>query len=109
MAAPVLSHLLFAKGQEIAAFKENLTGDDASGGFGHQAQDRKTRHALAGAGLSDKAERFPLAERKGNPVHRLDHAQAGEEVGLEISDFKQGGTHSRSPQDPSWHNRLDHA
>ena len=60
------------------------------GGSGHQAHDGQRRHALAAAGLADDAERFALAARVGDAVHRAHDTGRGEELGVELIDLQHG-------------------
>ncbi len=84
-----MSHLSNAELQEVSAFEDDLSADDASGGIGHEASDREGADALAAAGFSDEADGFALVDVEVDAVDGSDDAEVGVELGLESSDIEQ--------------------
>ena len=82
--APHLADFHVAQLQEIPAHEEDLAADDLARRIGNETEDRKGAHRLAAARLADDADRLPLLDVVRHPVHRLDRAGGGEELGLEI-------------------------
>src|SRR4029453_15984037 len=88
-----LLHLGVGLAQQVVTVEQDLAADDAGGRARDEADDAQARHALAGARLADQPQRLRLAQGEGYPVHRLDRAPAGDDVGLEVANVDDGGGH----------------
>src|SRR5690606_27307215 len=80
-----------------AVAKADGAGFDAAGRLGQQPHDRQAGHRLARARFADDGQRFAARQVEGDAVHRLRHAVAAVEPGLQAiyrqDDVSLGGAH----------------
>ena len=92
--APDAAHIVHIDFEDVLAVEEDFAGDGASGWVGDEAHQGEGADAFAAAAFAHEAEGFAGEDFVGDVVHGFDDAFVGEEVGLEVFDFKQGlGVH----------------
>ena len=90
------AHIVHVNVKDVFPVEKDFSAHGLAGGIGDQAHQRQRAYALAAAGLAHQAEGFAGHDFVGDVVNGFDDAFVGEEVRLQVLDFKQR-VHGNAP------------
>jgi hypothetical protein len=89
LAAAQLAPLVGRQRQHVAISEQHRLGLDLARRARHQTHDRQRRHALAAAGLADKADGAPAGNAEADAVDGAEQAAVGREVGPQVANLEK--------------------